>query len=303
MLHYPVLLSESIELLQIKLNGIYVDGTFGRGGHTQAILNKLGPEGKLIAFDKDIEAIKYGNNLISDLRFNLVHESFANIDKYLEQNGLNQVDGILLDLGVSSPQIDDPKRGFSFRFDSVLDMRMDNTSGITAWEWLAKVTEVELSEVLWKYGEERYSRKIASNIIKARQAEPIKTTKQLAEIIARSFSSTEKGQHPATRSFQAIRIFINNELSDLEVFLSKITTLLTIGGRVVIVSFHSLEDRLVKTVFNKLATADKLPKWVDAQDKLPNYKVIAKKIKASNHEIFENTRSRSAIMRSIERIS
>ncbi len=303
MLHYPVLLTESIDLLQIKPNGVYVDGTFGRGGHSQAILNKLDSGGQLIAFDKDIEAINYGQELIKDSRFNLIHDSFKHIKKYLFENNLNQIDGVLLDLGVSSPQIDDPKRGFSFRFDSHLDMRMNNTNGVTAADWLLNVSYDELSYVLWKYGEERYAKKIASNIIKAREFAPLDTTLKLAQVIAKSFTSSEKGQHPATRSFQAIRIFINNELGDLETFLAQIPEFLAIGGRVVIISFHSLEDRLVKEAFNKLSMPEKLPKWVNLPDKLPNYKVVAKKLKASNYEIFENSRSRSAIMRSIERIS
>lgn len=303
MLHYSVLLKESIELLNINQSGIYVDGTFGRGGHTLEVLKQLGSEGKLIAFDKDIEAIEYGRANIKDKRLTLIHDSFASIDSHLESLQITAVDGVLLDLGVSSPQIDTKERGFSFRFDSDLDMRMNNTTGISCKEWINNVDEVLLSNVLWQYGEERFSRRIAANIVKKRQEKPIVTTLELAKIIENSVPFREKGQHPATRSFQALRIFINNELGDLEMLLSKLPKLLNIGARVVVISFHSLEDRIVKNYFNSLVKLNNLPKWVNVTEIESEYKVIAKKVKASVDEVTENTRSRSATLRALERLS
>lgn len=298
--HYSVLLDESVALLDIKPNGIYIDGTFGRGGHTRKILSNLGPEGKLIAFDKDIDAHIYARQHFNDGRLVLVHDSFANIN--LQSLGIQSVDGILLDLGVSSPQLDDASRGFSFRFDAPLDMRMNTSCGVTAQEWINSVDEVVLADVLWKYGEEKFSRKIAKAIVERRQLKSIASTKELADIIDKVLPFREKGKNPATRSFQAIRIFINNELVDLEQFLTMIPDVLAINGRVVVISFHSLEDRIVKNAFNSLAKVEDLPKWVMAIPKMPNYKIIAKKVKASGSEIEENTRSRSSILRAIERL-
>ena len=302
MIHYSVLLSESIELLNIKPDGVYVDGTFGRGGHSGEILKHLSAHGRLIAFDKDIEAINYAKEKFSDSRLTMVHDSFSQIDKYLNQMNVAKVDGVILDLGISSPQIDNANRGFSFRFDSELDMRMDNTRGQSAREWINQVDEVELARVLWQYGEEKFSRKIAKNIISARAQKEIVTTTQLAEIIAASVYIRDKGQNPATRSFQAIRIHINNELGDLQDILAKLPLFLNNHGRIVVISFHSLEDRIVKTRFNDLAKQEHLPKWVTAEAALPDYTVIAKKIKASTDEVSENSRSRSAILRCLERI-
>lgn len=298
MLHYSVLLAESIELLNIKPDGIYVDGTFGRGGHTKAILEKLNENGRVIAFDKDIEAINYGRQNIIDKRLTLVHNSFASID----QLGIEKLDGVVLDLGVSSPQLDNSNRGFSFRQEGDLDMRMDNTRGQSAKEWIKVVKEVDLADVIWRYGEERFSRRIAKNIIKARDEKEISTTTELAEIIRQSVGSTEKGQHPATRSFQAIRIFINNELGDLEKVLEKLPQHLKTGGRAVVISFHSLEDRIVKNKFNDLSKEEQLPKWINKTPDAAKYKVVAKKIKASLNEVEENKRSRSAILRCLEKI-
>jgi 16S rRNA (cytosine1402-N4)-methyltransferase len=298
MLHYPVLLRESVDLLNIKPDGFYIDGTFGRGGHTREILSRLSDNGRLLAFDKDIEAIEYGCAQIEDKRLRLIHDSFANISCHID----TKIDGVLLDLGVSSPQLDTKERGFSFRFDAMLDMRMDNTSGLSASDWINSVDEITLADVLWRYGEERFSRKIAKSIIKIRELEPITTTTKLAEIIKQAVPFSEKGQHPATRSFQAIRIFINNELGDLESVLDTIPNCLNSLGRIVVISFHSLEDRIVKMRFNALSKIEQLPKWVNKQANTPEFRVIAKKIKAGLYETTQNNRSRSAVLRGLEKI-
>ena len=300
--HYSVLLRESIKLLDIKPSGVYVDGTFGRGGHAKKILELLDLGGRLIAFDKDPEAQDYAKTHFNDRRLTLIHDSFANIDRHLPELGINAVDGVLLDLGVSSPQIDDEKRGFSFRFDSHLDMRMDNSKGISAANWINSVDEKSLADVLWNYGEEKFSRRIAKKIVATRCEKPITTTKALADLIASCIPYKEKGQHPATRSFQAIRIYINNELDDLEVILSKLPQLLAVQGRAVVISFHSLEDRIVKNAFNQLVGAQNLPKWVMAEPEPQKYKIIAKKVRAGMQELTENMRSRSAILRCLEKL-
>lgn len=303
-LHYSVLLQESIELLNIKPNGVYVDGTLGRAGHTRELLARLDQDGRLISFDKDPEAIAYARANIQDQRLQVVHASFASVATKLQEMGINQIDGVLLDLGVSSPQIDTPERGFSFRFDAPLDMRMDNSKGVSAAEWLNTASDVELADVFWRYGEEKFSRRIARAIVAVRDENPLLTTTQLANLINGLIPYKEKGQHPATRVFQAIRIQVNNELGDLEQILATAPSLLNVGGRMVVISFHSLEDRIAKTKFAELASSDKLPKWVMVQDEPSSeYKIIAKKIKASSNEIAENGRSRSAIMRCLERVS
>lgn len=302
-MHYSVLLKESIELLNIKPNGVYVDGTLGRGGHSKEILRALGANGRLVAFDRDMDAVNYAKKNLNDTKLEIVHDNFANISKHLPGLGIERVDGIILDLGVSSPQLDDAGRGFSFMQDAALDMRMDNTRGQSAGDWINRVSEEELSDVLWRYGEEKFSRRIASNIVKERIKKPIETTLELAAIIARSVPHAKKyDKHPATRSFQAIRIYINDELGSLEALLTKLPDMLNTGGRAVVISFHSLEDRIVKTFFNSLATPNKLPKWVMQEEESASYKTIAKKVKASIAEVNENTRSRSAIMRCIERL-
>lgn len=302
MLHYPVLLNESINLLQIKPDGVYIDGTFGRGGHTKAILAQLNDNGRIFAFDKDIEAIEYGKHSIPDKRLNLVHDSFKNFGKYLTFNSITTVDGVILDLGVSSPQLDTVSRGFSYKEEYLLDMRMDNTKGQSAKDWINIVAESDLADVLWRFGEEKFSRKIAKNIVQARKTGEIRTTTQLANIIKQSVGFYEKGQHPATRCFQAIRIFINDELGDLESFLDNIPSWLKNGGRAVVISFHSLEDRIVKTKFNFLSSKEQLPKWVTKEADNPQFIVVAKKIKAGLCEIGENSRSRSAVLRCLEKL-
>jgi 16S rRNA (cytosine1402-N4)-methyltransferase len=289
-------------LLNIKPNGIYVDATFGRGGHSKAILDRLDNNGKLISFDKDIEAINYANLAMKDKRFYIKHDSFMNIKDSLYEFNIEKLDGIILDLGVSSPQLDNPDRGFSFRYNAPLDMRMDNTKGEKCSTWLNSASISEISEVIAKYGEERYAKKIANNIIKHRQNYQIDTTFQLVKIITEVVPFNKESIHPATRTFQALRIKVNNELNDLESFLNTVPDFLNIGGRVVVISFHSLEDRIVKNKFNELSKPKILPKWVISNDERINYKIIAKKIKPTLQEINENIRSRSAIMRCLERI-
>lgn len=300
--HYSVLLNESIELLNIKQDGVYVDGTFGRGGHSRAILDKLGDNGRLIAFDKDIEAIEYAKQNLHDKRMLVIHDSFANLINYLNTHNIKVIDGLLLDLGVSSPQLDVATRGFSFNKDAELDMRMDTTRGISLKEWINTIEEDVLDDILWRFGEERFHKRIAKEIIKARNITPISTTSELAKIVAQSIPFKEKDKHPATRTFQALRIAINNELDDIECVLNDIPNFLKVNGRVVVISFHSLEDRIVKQKFNELSTPQKLPKWVTVSSTDINYRVIAKKVKATMLEVSKNIRSRSAILRCLERL-
>jgi len=301
-LHYSVLLNESIELLKIKADGVYVDGTFGRGGHSKRMLECLGSNGRLIAFDKDIEAIQYAKHNINDERFYTIHGSFAQLTQYLKDNQIDKIDGLLLDLGVSSPQFDTQERGFSFRFDAPLDMRMNQTAGITLAQWLNQATEKEIDDVLHRYGEERFHQRIAANIVKTRQTKPLATTADLVKILDESILFKEREKHFATRAFQAFRILINDELKDLETLLQDIPDYLAVNGRVVVISFHSLEDRIVKERFNQLSTPVKVPKWVNIMPEEASFKVIAKKIRASALELQENTRSRSAILRCLERL-
>lgn len=299
-MHYSVLLQESLDLLNIKLDGIYIDGTFGRGGHSSEILKRLSGAGKLIAFDKDPEAIEYARSNIQDERFNIIHSSFADLSQL---NDVEKVDGILLDLGISSPQIDTPERGFSFRYDAPLDMRMNNSSGMSATDFINQASAEEMAKVFWEYGEEKFSRKIAKAIVDSRVDSVIDSTFKLANLIEKVIGRREINKHPATRVFQAIRIHVNNELGDLETFLNSAPDKLKVGGRIVIISFHSLEDRIVKNKFNQLASTKELPRWVMQNPESAEFKVIAKKIKASEQELAENSRSRSAVMRCLERIS
>ncbi|WP_215780205.1 16S rRNA (cytosine(1402)-N(4))-methyltransferase RsmH [Paludibacterium sp. B53371] len=303
--HLTVLLNEAVAALAVRPNGVYVDGTFGRGGHSRLILSQLGPQGRLIAFDKDPEAVAVGRALSEqDPRFTLVHDGFESLARSLDQLGIARVDGILLDLGVSSPQIDDARRGFSFRFDAPLDMRMDTTRGMTAAEWLATADEAEIREVIKTYGEERFARKIAAAIVAQRDIEPITTTRELAVLVGKNVRTREPGQDPATRTFQAIRIHINHELDELNNILPQAVSRLALGGRLAIISFHSLEDRIVKLFLRDASTADKLPSWVPvrASDlaEAP-MKLIGKAVRAGDEEVAANPRSRSAIMRVAER--
>ncbi len=299
--HKPVLLRESIDALSIDPKGIYVDGTFGRGGHSQAILEQLNEAGRLIAFDKDPQAIATAEEKYADEpRFSIYHGSFAELESYLTtQNLCGKIDGILLDLGVSSPQLDDPERGFSFQQSGPLDMRMNDQVGINASQWINKAKEEDIASVLYEYGEERYSRRIAKAIVWARKDEPINDTKQLAEIIKQAHPRWEKKKHPATRSFQGIRIFINNELNDLDQCLLQSYRCLTQNGRLAVISFHSLEDRKVKQFFKQMAEGDKLPPDIPIIEADINrkMKLVGKKLKAGKEELMHNPRARSAVLR------
>jgi len=301
--HATVLLHEAVEALQVKPDGVYVDGTFGRGGHSRLILEKLGENGKLIALDKDPTAVAAGK-MIGDARFQMVHSGFEHLGAVLRELGVESVDGVLLDLGVSSPQLDDERRGFSFRFDAPLDMRMDTSSGQTAAEWLATADEGELAEVIRDYGEERFARQIARAIIAARQERAILTTQQLVDVVARCVRTREAGKNPATRTFQAIRIHLNRELEELENVLPQCVGFLKPGGRMAIISFHSLEDRIVKRFLRDMAQGDKLPKSVPirAAD-IPQGRLhlAGKAIRASAAEVASNPRARSAVLRVAER--
>ena len=305
--HRTVLLDEAVDALNLagtRAGGIYIDGTFGRGGHSRLILQKLGANGRLFGFDKDLQAIATAAQ-VDDPRFEIVHDSFATMKQALHARGVQQVDGILLDLGISSPQVDDAARGFSFRNDGPLDMRMDTTRGMSAAEWLAIASEQQLEKVIRDYGEERFAFQIAKAIVAGRAVQPISGTRQLAGIVAHAVKTREKGKDPATRTFQAIRIFINKELEDLEAGLSEAYAMLAPGARLVIISFHSLEDRMVKQFLAskaKVAQPDRrLPiRAVDLPQ--PLMKLVAK-IKPSDAEVAANPRARSAVMRVAERLA
>lgn len=304
--HQSVLLKESIDQLAIKPSGLYVDGTFGRGGHSLAILQALGSEGRLVAFDKDPAAIQYAHQHIKDPRFTIVHASFAQMQTVLTVSGLmGKVDGILLDLGVSSPQLNEAERGFSFMRDGPLDMRMNTADGINAAAWLQTVPETELATVIFEYGEERFSRRIAKAIVQMRATKAITTTKQLADLVAEAVPMRERGKHPATRTFQAIRIFINKELEELELALQQSLEILKVGGRLAVISFHSLEDRRVKHYFRQQATSPILPRNLPLKQSTSQLrlKVIGKAIKPSETELQGNVRARSAVLRTAEKLS
>ena len=306
--HLPVMLAEALQELDIKEDGVYLDCTFGRGGHSQGILNLLGSSGRLLAFDRDLEAINsdYAQAMLEDERFKLIHGCFSGLENRLESEGLTgKIDGILLDLGVSSPQLDSPERGFSFLRDGPLDMRMDGNAGVTAEQWLAGVDEKELVKVLFEYGEERFARRIAHAIIEKRVEAPLKTTKELAKLIESVVPLREKHKHPATRSFQAIRIEINSELEELKVVLQQSARILKRGGRIVVISFHSLEDRIVKRFIRAESGAKynpgKLPiKEIDITKGI--LKKVGKALKAEQQEVVQNPRARSAVMRVAERV-
>ncbi len=299
--HKPVLLSESIEALNIDPTGTYIDGTFGRGGHSQAILEQLGEAGRLIAFDKDPLAIATAEKQYADEpRFRIYHGSFAELEEYLSAQELcGKIDGILLDLGVSSPQLDDPQRGFSFQKSGPLDMRMNDQQGMSAAQWINKAKEAEIASVLFEYGEERYSRRIAKAIVLARENEPLNDTRQLADIIKQAHPRWEKKKHPATRSFQGIRIFINNELGDLDECLTQSYHCLAKNGRLAVISFHSLEDRKVKRFFRLMAEGEKLPPDLPIVEAAINrkMKLVGKKLVAGKQELSDNPRARSAVLR------
>ena len=300
-LHRAVLLDEAVDALDIngiRADGIYIDGTFGRGGHSQKILARLGAKGRLIAFDKDPVAIASAEH-IKDPRFNIVHDSFANLHDTLTKLDILHVDGVLLDLGISSPQIDDATRGFSFRNDGPLDMRMDTTRGVSAAHWLAIASAEDIKTVIRDYGEERFAAQIAKAIVATRTDNPINSTRQLANIVDLAVKTREKGKDPATRTFQAIRIHINQELDDLTLGLERAFAHLAVQGRLVVISFHSLEDRIVKQFMASKAKAAqphrRLPiRSIDLPE--PDMQLIAR-IKPTDAEVAANPRARSAILR------
>ena len=302
--HVTVLLEEAVESLAIKADGVYMDGTFGRGGHSRLILSKLNEKGRLVAVDRDPQAIAVGA-AIQDPRFKLVHRAFGELAEAANEAGVASADGILFDVGVSSPQIDDGERGFSFRHDAPLDMRMDTTQGETAAEWLARAEIRDITEVIRNYGEERFAFQIAKKVVAARLEQPIVTTGQFAAIVRATVRTREPGQDAATRSFQALRIHINQELRQLEIALPQALSLLKPGGRLVVISFHSLEDRIVKNFMRDQSVADDLPKGLPLRaDQLPQPKLrlVGKQIRASAAEVAANPRARSAVMRVAEKM-
>ncbi len=305
--HVPVLFNEALKALNILPSGIYVDGTFGRGGHSGAILQQLGVGGRLLAIDKDPQAVAYAEEKFGrDERFLIRHGSFAMLEQLAQQDGVaGKVDGILLDLGVSSPQLDDPTRGFSFLRDGPLDMRMDTSSGVSAAEWLATAESGEIAQVLKDFGDERFSRRIAQAIVDARREGSITTTGQLAAIIEKACPTKEREKHPATRSFQAIRIYINKELDDLKRCLEQSIDVLAPLGRLAVVSFHSLEDRIVKRFIRDCERGDDFPADLPVtQEQLkPKMRSVGKAIYPSSEEIAANPRARSAVLRVAERMA
>jgi len=305
--HETVLLEAAVAALLVNDTGFYVDGTFGRGGHSRRILQGLQPEGRLLAIDKDPEAIRVARaELGADARFEVVQGSFSRLAELVAAVGLTgKVSGVLLDLGVSSPQLDEAQRGFSFSQDGPLDMRMNPDEGQSAAQWLASASEQEIADVIYRFGEERFSRRMARAVVEQRKLQPIATTLQLAEIIKQANPAWEKHKHPATRAFQGIRIHINRELEDLQSVLQQALDVLCVGGRLVVISFHSLEDRIVKQFISKQAKGDDYPAGVPVQyaDLNPRLKKIGKPIKADDEEVSLNPRSRSAIMRVAEKIS
>jgi 16S rRNA (cytosine1402-N4)-methyltransferase len=301
--HLPVLLAEAAAALAVKPDGTYVDCTFGRGGHSRAILEKLGATGRLIALDRDPTAIAAGASM-ADARFTLVHAPFSKLDEVLAAQGVYKVDGILLDIGVSSPQLDDPARGMSFRFDAPLDMRMDTTQGETAADFLARAEQSEIEEVIREYGEERFAHALAKALVAARRGQRISSTGQLAALVAAVVRTREPGQHPATRTFQALRIHVNRELEELSLTLPQALGRLGPGGRLAVISFHSLEDRIVKRFLRAQAQPPQPPKGlpVRAADlPAPTLRLIGKAIRAGAAEVAANPRARSAVLRVAEK--
>ncbi|HEX6829433.1 MAG TPA: 16S rRNA (cytosine(1402)-N(4))-methyltransferase RsmH [Burkholderiales bacterium] len=301
--HVAVLASEAVDALRVRPDGCYVDGTFGRGGHSRLILDRLGPKGRLIALDKDPDAVAEGKKW-TDPRFRMVHGGFARLEQVLEREGAGELDGVLLDLGVSSAQLEDAARGFSFRLDGPLDMRMDPGTGIGAAQWLAQVSERELEEVIRTYGEERFAKQIAGALVAARARGPVATTRQFAEIVAAAVPTREPGKDPSTRSFQALRIYTNSELEELSLVLPRATARLRPGGRLVVISFHSLEDRIVKRFMREASQPPRLPRRlpVRAAELAPALlRTVGRAIRPGPEEIARNPRARSAVMRIAER--
>jgi 16S rRNA (cytosine1402-N4)-methyltransferase len=306
--HETVFLHEAVDALITDPEGVYVDGTFGRGGHSRLLLEKLGAQGRLLVIDKDPEAIAAAEQLrAADSRVSVAYGSFAELARFVrELPGTAQgVNGVLLDLGVSSPQLDDARRGFSFMQDGPLDMRMNNKHGISAAQWLATAAEEEIARVIYEYGEEKFSRRMARAIVAERARQPISTTKQLADIVTQANPAWERHKHPATRAFQGIRIFINDELRDLETALQAMLDVLAVGGRMALISFHSLEDRIVKQFMQKQVRGDDFPPGVPvtAAQLKPRLKLIGKALKTSDDARERNVRARSAVLRVAEKLA
>jgi 16S rRNA (cytosine1402-N4)-methyltransferase len=306
--HITVLLDEAVEALAVRADGCYLDGTFGRGGHSRLILERLGPEGRLLGFDKDPLAIASGNALAAeDGRFVVVQRSFADLGEEAAARGLvGKVDGLLLDLGVSSPQLDDAERGFSFLNDGPLDMRMNPDAGVSAAQFIATASADEIARVFKEYGEERFAKRMARAVVERREQKPFERTADLAAVLAEANPAWEKGKNPATRAFQGLRIHVNNELGDLERGLDAALETLAVGGRLVVISFHSLEDRIVKQFMKRQAKgeADNLPRDLPIIPKAfePRLKLLGKPIYAGEAELKANPRSRSAVMRVAEKL-
>ena len=304
LVHQTVLLREAVEALAVKPSGFYVDGTFGRGGHTRAILERLGPHGHVLALDRDPQAIATARE-IRDQRLIVMHRPFAELAAAVGETGFGAVDGVLLDVGVSSPQIDEGARGFSFRFDAPLDMRMDTSQGETAAAFLARADLKEITEVIRNYGEERFAFQIAKKIVAARSERPVTTTGQLAALVREAVRTREPGQDPATRTFQALRIHVNQELEQLALTLPQALDVLVPAGRLVVISFHSLEDRIVKHFMREQASSDNLPKHLplrSADLPPPRMRRVGKPVKADAGEVAGNPRARSAVMRVAEKL-
>jgi len=300
--HRPVLLSEAVEALALRADGTYIDATFGRGGHSRAILSALGPQGRLVALDRDPQAVAEGQ-AIADPRFSIFHAHFSQLGEVLDASGIALVNGALFDLGVSSPQIDEAERGFSFRMDGPLDMRMDPTRGESAAQWLARADESDIRGVIKDYGEERFAKQIAAAIVAARAAEPIGRTRQLAKLVGEAVRTREAGQDPATRTFQALRIFINRELEEVSLSLPQAASRLAPRGRLAAISFHSLEDRIVKRFIRDSGVPD-LPRDLPLRaSELPLalLEPVGRAVRASAEEVRANPRSRSATLRIAER--
>jgi len=301
--HQTVLLQEAVAALEVKPSGVYVDGTFGRGGHSRAILERLGPQGRLLALDRDPQAVAAAR-AINDPRLTMLHQCFGELAAAVRKTGIEAVDGVLLDIGVSSPQIDEGERGFSFRFDAPLDMRMDTTQGETAASFLARAEIKEITEVIRNYGEERFAFQIAKKIVAARSERPVATTGELATLVREAVRTREPGQDPATRTFQALRIYVNQELDQLALALPQAMNILNDGGRLVVISFHSLEDRIVKRFMRDEASLDTLPKNLPLRSvdlPQPKLRLIGKPVKAGSAEVAVNPRARSAVMRIAEK--
>jgi 16S rRNA (cytosine1402-N4)-methyltransferase len=304
-LHYPVLWEEAVDALVPKAGGRYADGTFGGGGHSRLLLDRSEPDGRVIAFDLDSDAIHRGEALHLGSRLVLVNASFATLYEAAKSAGMLPLDGVLLDLGFSSFQIDDPERGFSLRLDGPLDMRFDRSTGSTAADLVNTLDEQSLADLIWRYGEDRNSRRIASALVRERKHHPIETTAQLAEIVARASGGKRDKIHPATRTFQALRIATNDELETLQHTLAAAVRALSPGGRLVVISFHSLEDRIVKQfIARESATCTCPPEQpVCTCHTVPSLKPVGKPVKPTDDEIERNSRSRSAIMRVAERLA